>query len=259
MARMPGVTYDQGAHIGNGSYAPIAGICHRTQGHWPGDYQIGKHTSGPPDFAGFHFLVGEEFGLVVQLYDTDTRCNHAAGANGWAIGIEFSGMTGTPLTEWQIAMGGEIVRWVDATHHIPATWYDGPRIGEAPGWRGHISVLGSDHTDTITRPEFDRLVQTPQTFTPAPSATGKEPVMVIKPGSVPNAAFGNRLPYYSVKAKQIVGFNGAPIQGGRTGYGVSVIDVPSSEDLTGLTILGDGTLVAACDADGGTFTYGTVQ
>lgn len=158
MGKIAEVPYDQGVHIGSGAYGPvIAGICHRTQGHWIGDYHIGKFSSGPPDYSGFHWLIGEDFGEWCQFYDSDTKANHARGANEWAVGIEFSGNTGSPLNYWQLMSGSKIIRWVNATYHLPPTFYTGPRIGKARGWRGHVSVLGSDHTDTITKAEFDAM------------------------------------------------------------------------------------------------------
>lgn len=159
MGKMEGVPYDQGAHIGTGNYGPVvAGICHRTQGNWGGDYHIGKFSSGPPDFSGFHFLIGKDFGQWVQFYDTSTKCNHARGANEWAIGLEFSGNTGQPLNYWQLIAGAKIIQWSSSLHRIPQEWYSGSRIGKGRGWRGHVSVLGSDHTDTITPAEFKAMV-----------------------------------------------------------------------------------------------------
>lgn len=157
MSRMPGVPYDQGAHIGEGGFVPVAGVCHRTQGSWQGDYNIGKHSSGPPDYSGFHFLVGEGFGQWAQFYDTTQKANHAKGANEWSVGIEFSGYTGHPLNYWQLVAGGKIIQWLDANLHIPPVWYVGPRAGQARNWRGHVSVAGSDHTDTILAAEFNAM------------------------------------------------------------------------------------------------------
>lgn len=102
---------------------------------------------------------------------------------------------------------------------------------------------------------------------PAPGAPPAPPLkeidMVLVPGSGPNPVFGNRVPYWSVRGKQLLAFNGAPLWQDEHGsvqsaFGVQYIEVPSTGDLTGLALLPDGvTLAATADADGGSFLYRT--
>lgn len=264
---MPGIPYDPGVWP-RGNLTPVAGILHRTIGHWAGDYNIGKHGRGPtdPDMTGFHFLIGQNKDQWVQFYSTIVRCNHAAGANTWAIGIEFSGQNFEPLTPWQLDRGAAVIQWVSATHMIPATWYDGPRIGESRGWRGHVSVLTTpqyEHVDTVTRAEFQIMSGTSIPLpspSPSPSPIPPPPfpfsprksTMVLNPDAPTNPNGTEQ--YWDIIGKSIVGFNGAPIQGGHVGYGITAVDVPSSDVLTGLGIKGN-VLIATCNHDGGTFTY----
>lgn len=145
------------------------------------------------------------------------------------------------------------------------------------GADGHVVLVGPNHTTVEARgkaygigvwgiagrpltwaykvPGFDYSTPTP-TPGPTPGPSSKERDVVKVPGGLPVAAFGNRFAYWSVKGKQIIGYNGAPIMGGKFGLGVSYIDVPAPADLTGLCLDEDGvTLIASCDQDGGTYTY----
>ena len=171
--RVPGIPYDQGKHP-QGILVPTAIVLHRTYGPrgdgYVGAYSIGKNGRGGVGI-GFHFLVGKHPEQVVQFYDTTTQAAHAKGANGWAVGIEFDGQNDQPLTDWQVDRGAAIIRAVTDAHRIPRTYYDGPRAKVA-GVLPHASVPGSDHTDTVTRADWDRMVArmggTPST--PAPPA-----------------------------------------------------------------------------------------
>jgi hypothetical protein len=94
----------------------------------------------------------------VQFYDTRTKCSHAKGANSWSVGIEFEGKNEEPLTAWQIEAGGKIVRWLSGDVGIPLdAYYDGPRKGQSSEYRGHRTVADSDHSDYITREDFDKM------------------------------------------------------------------------------------------------------
>jgi N-acetylmuramoyl-L-alanine amidase len=155
MAKMPGIPFDQGSES-QGSLNPTAVILHRTYGSWNGDYSVGVGTGRPG--IGFHFLVGKESGQWVQFYDTRTKCSHCAGANSWAVGIEFTGKNEEQLTAWQVQAGGEIVRWLSGDVGVPLdAYYDGPRKGQSREYRGHRTVADSDHTDYITRADFDKM------------------------------------------------------------------------------------------------------
>jgi hypothetical protein len=156
MAKMPGIPFDQGSEA-QGSLSPTAVILHRTYGSWAGDYSVGVGTGRPG--IGFHFLVGKQPGNWVQFYDTRTKCSHAAGANSWSVGIEFEGKNEQPLTDWQIDAGGQIVRWLAGDVGIPLdAFYHGARKGQSREFRGHSTVADSDHTDYITRSDFDKMV-----------------------------------------------------------------------------------------------------
>ena len=152
---MPDIPYDQGSES-QGALNPTAVILHRTYGSWNGDYSVGVGTGRPG--IGFHFLVGKEAGQWVQFYDTRTKCSHAKGANSWSVGIEFTGKNEEALTAWQLEAGGKIVRWLSGDVGIPLdAYYDGPRKGQSSEYRGHRTVADSDHTDYITREDFDKM------------------------------------------------------------------------------------------------------
>lgn len=157
MAKMPGIPFDQGSEA-QGSLNPTAVILHRTYGSWAGDYSVGVGTGRPG--IGFHFLVGKAHGRWVQFYDTRTKCSHAAGANSWSVGIEFEGRNEEQLTPWQVDAGGQIVRWLSGDVGVPLdAYYDGPRKGQSREFRGHRTVADSDHSDYITKPDFDKMAR----------------------------------------------------------------------------------------------------
>jgi hypothetical protein len=155
MAKMPGIPFDQGSES-QGSLNPTAVILHRTYGSWNGDYSVGVGTGR--EGIGFHFLIGKAEGNWVQFYDTRTKCSHAKGANSWSVGIEFEGKNEEALTDWQIEAGGQVVRWLSGDVGIPLTaYYDGARKGQSAEYRGHRTVADSDHTDYITKSDFDKM------------------------------------------------------------------------------------------------------
>lgn len=156
MARMPGIPFDQGSES-QGSLSPSAVILHRTYGSWNGDYSVGVGTGRPG--IGFHFLIGKKDGNWVQFYDTRTKCSHCAGANSWSVGIEFEGTDADVLTDWQVRAGGDVIRFLSNDVGVPLdAFYEGPRKGQSREFRGHKTVEGSDHTDAVTRSDFDRMV-----------------------------------------------------------------------------------------------------
>lgn len=157
-----GVPFDA-ARKTNGDLNPVAGVLHRTYGRWPGDYSVGKNA---PNGTSFHFLVGKEEGQWVQFADTLRKCGHAPGANSTAIAIEFTGRNEEPLTDWQSRAGSWIIAATSDAHGIAREYYNGPRRPCTAGWTTHASVLGSDHSDTVTRQDWDAMAAR---WAPAPA------------------------------------------------------------------------------------------
>lgn len=173
MPWMPNIPHDPGEYP-LGSLSPTAVVLHRTIGSWPGDYGVGKHgRDGEP--IGFHFLIGRDYLQIVQFYSTETKCAHAAGANSWSVGIEFSGQNSDvqPLSDWQIAAGGDVLRWITATHGIPLTYYDGPRVTSWSGVLNHRNVAYPadrkfEHHDFVTAEDYGRMVAAKPSGSPIP-------------------------------------------------------------------------------------------
>jgi len=157
---MPGTPHDpKPTSWGGSGLTPAACVEHRTIGHWAGDYSVLSRSRVPS----VHFLVGQDRGQWVQFWDTNWSAAHAAGANEYAVGIEFSGQNGEALTDWQIEAGGEIHRWLMTAHGIPAVFLDdgAGRVGFFRGFLNHSNVATTPqytHYDYITRAEWDRMV-----------------------------------------------------------------------------------------------------
>jgi hypothetical protein len=137
----------------------VACVEHRTIGRWAGDYSVLSRGRVPS----VHFLVGQDRGQWVQFWDTNWTAAHAAGANEYAVGIEFSGQNGEPLTDWQIEAGSVIHQWLIAAHGIRREFLDngGPRVGYFEGFLNHSNVATTPqytHYDYIERSEWDRMV-----------------------------------------------------------------------------------------------------
>ena len=138
----------------------ISIVCHRTVGHWAGDYAVLSRSFVPS----VHFLIGENDGEWVQFYDSGRYLAHCANANTDGVGIEWSGVntgnTFPPLTEWQIEAGGKVVRWLMAEHGIVNDFIDRfhPRFLGHHGTWNHSNVAGNDHWDYIDRSDYDRLL-----------------------------------------------------------------------------------------------------
>lgn len=158
-------------------------IVHRTIGRWPGDYGVGKgrRHSTPGTFP---VLIGQGYGEWVEFYPLNTRCTHAADANRWP-GIEFSGMNGEPLTEWQILAGGHVVAFLFSLG-MPRNFYNGflglVKIdgGTYRGTCTHSAVLTSpqwQHHNFITPAEFVRIVAVADSINaPAPVPAPVDPI-----------------------------------------------------------------------------------
>lgn len=166
MPWMPAVPSDPGPTFG--PLVPIAVVLHRTYGQWPGDYQVGK-TEGL-----FQFLIGPDDGQWVEFAPTDAVCYHCNGANFKAFGVELTGTNADPLTDWQAARLGDVLRWANATHGIPLAYTDPVATPPASihanggGFSGiisHVSVQTDDgstqHTDLVTVSDFQRALASP--------------------------------------------------------------------------------------------------
>lgn len=165
-----------------GSLDPIAVTLHRTIGQWPGDYSVGKNEGL------FQFLIGQDDGQWVQFMDTNSVAYHCNGSNFKSFGIELSGQNGEPLTAWQIARLGDILRWANTVHGIPLVYQD-PAVtpaasihvndGNFRGVISHVSVQTDDgssqHVDYVPLGEFQTAVAGP---TPPPFPNQKEGTVV---------------------------------------------------------------------------------
>ena len=168
-----GVPYDRGNHP-QGPLHATAVVLHRTYGSLNGDgfkgaYSVGKNGRSGLGI-GFHFLIGKNEGQWVQFYDTGVKAAHAKGANSWAIGIEFDGVNEGPLTDWQVKAGAWIIVVLTKEAGIPCTYYEGARK-QVTGFLSHVSVPTSNHTDRVTREDWDRMmvyVKPDQAPEPAP-------------------------------------------------------------------------------------------
>lgn len=167
--RVPGCRFDPAA-VTHGTIAPFGVVLHRTFGRWGGDYSVGKTN---PSGVGFQFLFGkDEFGSdgrrrAVQFADTTAKCWHAPGANSTTFGIEFEGAR-EPLTEFQVRCGAWTLAVACQHHGIPLDYYTGPRRPVARGVTQHASVMGSDHTDGVSRADWDRMMALLRPAPPAP-------------------------------------------------------------------------------------------
>ena len=134
---------------------------HRTYGSWAGDFSIGRdgrRENGVMKPIGFHFLIGKEEGRWAQFYDTAVSCNHAAGANSWAVGIEVEGRNEQPLTDWQVRACRWVITAICNKHGIPKTYTDTGSRRRINGVLPHSLVPGSTHTDKISRADWDRIM-----------------------------------------------------------------------------------------------------
>lgn len=177
--KVSSVPFEQGRHP-RGPLTPTAVVLHRTFGRWAGDYSIGKNGRGGQPI-GFHFLIGKT--QAVQFYDTAVKCNHAAGANSWAVGIEFEGTNADALTDFQVATGADVIRSICAAHAIPLTYETtGPRR-KVNGCLPHLLVPGSDHTDLVTAADWARMfTATPPPYIPPPSEEDDMPGYLFSDG-----------------------------------------------------------------------------
>lgn len=163
MPWMAGCPADQG--VLHGPMTDVrAVVLHRTYGYWPGDYSVGKQGI-------FQFLIGKADGNWVQFAPSEDCQWHCNGANRYAVGIELEGTNDDPLTDWQAARLGDVLRWVNATHGVPLEYLDPFGVAPASVWvnsgnfRGvisHVSVKTDDgssqHGDFILPADFQRAL-----------------------------------------------------------------------------------------------------
>lgn len=132
-------------------------VLHRTYGYWVGDMQTLLKGRVPS----VHFLVGKNGPNWCQMVPVNVMANHAAGANGWSVGIELSGRNEEPLTEWQVTCVAIIAQWLNRSLGIPFAFYDGKeRIRNFDGWLSHANVQTEPkyrHSDMVTRADWNRI------------------------------------------------------------------------------------------------------
>lgn len=189
---IPQQQVDNPARQLGGALAPTAGVLHRTIGRWASDYRIGK-TGGAQGFTSFHFLVGHEPGQWVQFAPIDVICNHAAGANGWAFGVEISGQQDEDLTPWQIEAVGRIIAWAQREWGLPTIKYTGTdRISKHTGWIDHRHIAappGTAHADGLSNDAwFDvsayaASINNDQIPTPEPSTVPTQTGPLLRRGA----------------------------------------------------------------------------
>lgn len=190
MGWVPGCPQDPGVY--HGPLAPIAVVLHRTYGAWPGDYSVGKQGI-------FHILLGKDEGRWAQFAPTEIVQWHCNGANGKAFGVEIEGTNDEPLTDWQAARLGDVLRYARDAHGIPLDYLDPDSVPRASvhvndgtfrGVISHCSVQTDDgssqHGDFITVADYQRAVGT----TPTPAKGKKKPMdMVTRFGLGPDDVY----------------------------------------------------------------------
>lgn len=163
MGWMPYCPADQGV-LHQNMTAVNAIVLHRTYGAWGGDYSVGKQGI-------FHFLIGKESGNWVQFAPTENAQWHCNGANMFSVGIELEGTNEEPLTPWQAARLGDVVRWISQEHGVPLNYLDPGSVpyasvhvndGNFHGVLCHASVQTDDgsqqHTDIVTPADWLRAI-----------------------------------------------------------------------------------------------------
>ncbi len=166
-----------------GGLTPVAVVLHRTYGQWPGDYSVIKGNSL------CQFLIGQQDGQWVQFMDTNQVAYHCNGANFKAVGIELTGTNDDPLTDWQVARLGEVLRFLQSAHGIPLGYIDPSSTPPASIWVNgggfsgvisHVSVRTDDgssqHSDAIWVSDYARAVQS---AVPTPPKKDDDPMLYV--------------------------------------------------------------------------------
>ena len=166
---------------------PVAVVLHRTYGFWIGDMLTLLKGRVPS----VHFLIGKTEGQWCQMVPVNVVANHAARANGWAVGIELTGRNEEPLTDWQVARVAEIAEWLHEKHGIPlAFYYEGGRVSEFAGWLSHANVHTAPkyrHSDMVTLSDWNRIYElaAPYDVAPTPPVSPPPPLTPIPSTEVP--------------------------------------------------------------------------
>lgn len=185
MARLASCPQDYATPMG--SLSPEAVVLHRTYGYWPGDYAVIRNNSL------CQFLIGKDPGNWVQFMDSTAVAYHCNGANFRAVGIELEGTNDDPLTDWQAARLGDVLRFLSAEHGIPLDFLDPNSVPAASvsvnhsGFRGvicHVSVATDDgssqHSDEVSVADFQRALGTPApTPTPTPLVLQEDAMLYV--------------------------------------------------------------------------------
>ena len=156
-------------------------VLHRTGNFgWTGNRAAGLNRlhSTP---GTFHFLIGREEGQASQFYPANCYTTHAADANWSGDGVEFEGPPGEPLTAFQLAKGGEVIRWLAKVFNLPLQYHDAEFIridnGAYRGFVSHRAVLTAPewrHSDYIEAAEFDIMAGVPK------SPTGEDDMFIVQ-------------------------------------------------------------------------------
>lgn len=124
-------------------------------------------------------------GPPIQFAEVDAYCSDSGTWNGDGPGLEFERLSyDEALTADQIAAGARVITWLHAEWGFPLTLWDGERVVATDcGFINHGSVLGrgsehADHTDGVTRAEWDAMTVTEQAMTTA----GRPDAMLIPYG-----------------------------------------------------------------------------
>lgn len=161
MSWMPGINHDPGrfANYEQGRVRKQAVKLH---------YTVGVNSTGKGKQGFFQFLVPRA-GVPTQFAPSDAVNWDSGVWNDAGPGIEFEYYPpndGPPpaniVTQSQIEWGGKIIHWLAQTDGYPLSFYDGPRITEASGFRGFIThrslVQKEAHSDYITYDQWNAMV-----------------------------------------------------------------------------------------------------
>lgn len=105
-------------------------------------------------------------GRVFQYAEADAITAHACEWNDEGFGIEFERRSwDDPLTAAQIASGGKVILWGNATFHYPLLFHGGARLPIGSPFRGFVNH-GSlthhacdQHSDGVTHEEWNRMIE----------------------------------------------------------------------------------------------------
>lgn len=120
------------------------------------------YFNGPSGGVESHFYVRTS-GVVEQYRDTAYQADAQSGGNYNAISIETAGLAGGTWNSLQIAAIIALIRWICATHGVPARILDSP-TGHGIGWHSQWPTWNPDSHDC---PGAARVGQITSTIIPA--------------------------------------------------------------------------------------------